>query len=150
MISYLDFIPQCIIRDIIIPYTYCTQPAALLEDLRSYYLTMSWMKDLYREKCPICDEEESDMALLWMRCDICMFLNNDQPTMFGIVEFYRIVFRRMYMNQSKLLCDVVLDGGLSHSSENFNDIKVSIGLLNPTERLRLEGFLESGIGYDRA
>jgi len=139
MNAYISRIPKDIVRDQIIPYTYCPQPTALLEDLRSYHLTMSRAKALYREKLPTesyTDVDNSDMA--WLCNDICRFLNNDQPTMFGIVEFYKTVFRRLYMNQSKLLDDVPIPYILS---DNCKEINVSIGLLLVDERRNLETFL---------
>jgi hypothetical protein len=80
---------------------------------------------------------ESDKA--WLSNDICRFLNNDKPTMFGYVKFYKSVFQRLFMNQTKdhsMVTIPVLIGDLK-----FNDIKVSIGLLLPSERRQLELFL---------
>ena len=59
--------------------------------------------------------------------------------MLGIGEFYRMVFMRLYMNQSKMLRDVNVPAPFCYFC---GDIKVSIGLLNPVERIRLVEFLE--------
>ena len=140
MISALHPIPNDIFRDMILPYTYCPQPAALLADLLSYHQTMSHLKTLYCIRFPTVSttpSEDSDLA--WLSNDICRFLNNDQPTMFGYVEFYRDVFRRLYMNHAN---DTSASPHLdSFGTVVFSDIKVSIGLLLPAERLRLESYL---------
>ena len=134
------WLPSAVVRDRVLPFTYCPQPAALCEDLRSYHRTTSHVKTLYGTRFPTVAataEEESDLA--WLSNDICRFLNNDQPTMLGYVAFYRGVFQRLYMNHIKDLSAV--RGPPLCGADNFNDIKVSIGLLLPKERQRLETFL---------
>ncbi len=127
--SWLDKLPSGIFRDMIIPYTYTPQPQELLDDIRSYYLTMSRIHTEYKKRFP----EPDERSLEWLSNDITRFLNNDTPIMFGFSDFHRIVFRRLYINH---------DSRIPALCESFTDIKVSIGLLRPDERVQLETFLE--------
>jgi hypothetical protein len=131
-------IPVDLFRDHILPYINRPQPIALRDDLLSYHRTMALFKALYSERFPTgpaTDVGSSDLA--WLSNDICRFLNNDQPTMFGHVEFYKKVFRRLYMNRFQNRVDVRVPS----CDEHFNDIKVSVGLLLPDERQQLLAFL---------
>jgi len=92
---------------------------------------------------PVLGEVEDDSYHAWLSNDICRFLNDDQPTMYGYVAFYRVIFRRLYMNHTKDLQMIRPPAEFGDDGDMFSDIKVSIGLLNPTERLRLERFLDS-------
>ena len=135
----MNSIPTEIVRNYILPFTYCIQPIQLREDILSYHKTIQNVKDIYHQKFPpeiYTLEEESDLA--WLSNDICRFLNNEQPMMYGIVDFYKTVFQRLYRNQKKSLKEVIIPYSME---DNFNDIKVSIGLLTPEERLKLEKFL---------
>jgi hypothetical protein len=136
----MDRLPIDLLRDRILPYSYRPQPAALRDDLLSYHRTTAAVKALYRDRFPTepsTPVEDSDLA--WLSNDICRFLNNDQPTMLGYVEFYKKVFQRLYLNRSKPLSAVGLPS--FYGDEHFHDINVSIGLLLPDERQQLEAFL---------
>lgn len=136
----MNNIPKDIFRDNILPFTYCIQPINLRQDILSYHKTIQNVKEIYQQKFPTTiDTPSEDSDLAWLSNDISRFLNNDQPTMYGIVDFYRIVFQRLYSNQKKSLEAITVP---SCMEDNFNDIKVSISLLNPEERLKLEKFLE--------
>ena len=134
--SLLDKLPSGIFRDMIAPYTYSPQSPELLDDIRSYYLTMSRIHSEYKKRFPVPDE----ISLEWLSNDITRFLNNDTPLIFGFSDFHRIVFRRLYINR---------DSRIPALCESFTDIKVSIGLLRSDERIQLETFLErKGSGRD--
>ena len=138
----LRCIPSDVFRDGILPYTYRPQPAALRDDLLSYHRTTAKVKTLYGKRFPTgpaTAPEDSDLA--WLSNDICRFLNDDQPTMLGYVEFYKKVFQRLLVNRSKPLSAVSLPPLLAN--DDFSDIKVSIGLLLPAERARLEKFVRA-------
>jgi hypothetical protein len=138
MEKYLAMMPRDIVRDKIIPMTYCPQPTKLLKDISSYYETMSRVQALYREKWPpdIFVGEESYLA--WLSNDICRFLNEDRPTCEGIIASYKKVFRRLYMNRNKEIRAITIPDMLS---EDFHDIKVAVGLMLVPERRKLEIFL---------
>ncbi len=133
-------IPSDLFRDRILPYTYRPQTVALRDDLLSYHGTTATLKALYGARFltgPATPAEDSDRS--WLSNDICRFLNNAQPTMLGYVEFYKKVFQRLYLNRSKPLAAVAVPAAVG--DERFSDIKVSIGLLLPSERRQLETFL---------
>ena len=143
MATSIYTLPIDILCDRILPYTYCSQPQDLRADILSYHKTTENVKNLYSFRYPPSmmteeyDDDEGDMA--WLSNDITRFLNNDKATMFGYVDFYKLVFQRLYMNRNKDLKMVSIPpiaGGI-----NFQDVKVSIGLLLPAERLNLERFL---------
>lgn len=139
----LHQIPNEIIQDMIIPFTYHIQSEVLLEDIRSYYTTMEEAATIYSARYPYdttASEDDGDRA--WLSNDICRFLNNDQPTMNGYVPFYISVYKRLYMNLSKDSVNVNIPSSICEVG--FNDIKVAIGLLLPEERVRLNVFLMSG------
>lgn len=134
----LSLIPIEIVRNYIIPYTYCPQPDNLCTDIRSYHKTILNLKQFYSTifpTLPTTDPGESDMA--WVSNDIIRFLNRDRPTMFGS-NYYKEVYQRIYLNHNKKLPSVTIPSIMG--SDNFTDIKVSIGLLLPSERLTLKHF----------
>lgn len=139
MTSQFYNIPSDIFRDNILPYTYRSQSNDLLKDIRSFHDTNLRIRKLYAEKFPTeystTNSYDTDKA--WLSNDISRFLNNDRPLMYGFVNFYKEVYQRLYMNRyshSPNIPDLVGD-------DNFTDIKVSIGLLLPSERKQLEIFL---------
>lgn len=138
MDKYLAMIPKDIVRDEIIPMTYCPQPAELLTDICSYDGTMSRVKALYREKWPPDIFVGYDSYLYWLSNDICRFLNEDRPTREGIVNSYKQVFHRLYMNRDKEVDRVATPNMFS---EKTHDIKVGIGMMLVEERRKLEIFL---------
>ena len=125
-------LPTDIIRDRILPLTYQPQPDALLHDIRSYYDTIHYAYDIYKNV---------DDAVDWLSNDICRFMNDDQPTMYGIVDFYKKVYKRMYMNQTSRLPDINIIG--LEDNEDCRNINMSIGLLTQVERCLLILFLNS-------
>ena len=139
MTSPIQQIPDDIFRDMILPFTYYPQSPALLSDLRSYCQTMVRIKSLYSRRWPGEGGDEPLAAQEWLSNDITRFLNKEQPTMFGIVGFYKEVFQRLYMNRGISLQNVRIP--CAFGDEQFSDIKVSIGLLRPGERIRIETFL---------
>jgi len=139
----LSHIPSDLILNYIIPYTYHPQHPDLCADIRSYKKTILNLKQFYSTifpKLPATDPGESDMA--WLSNDILRFLNRDRPTMFGIDNYYKEVFQRIYLNHNKDLPSVTIPPIIGY--DNFVDIKISIGLLLPSERTQLEQFLKHG------
>lgn len=135
--SLFYHIPSDIMRDHIMPFTYRPQSINLLEDILSYHKIILNVKAIYKARWASSAEEDSDLA--WLSNDITRFLNNDQATMMGICDFYKSVFRRLYVQQNKTLTNVTIPPTMGCS--NFQDINISIGLLSILERADLERFL---------
>ena len=125
-------------RDNIIPFTYSPQPTDLLQDIRSYYHTMYEIKNLYFTKFKEYNIYQDDEPLSWLSNDIVRFMNKDIPTMNGIIDSYKIIFKRLYATTSKNLSEIMVPW---IGSEQFTDIKVSVGLLTIGERIQLKVFL---------
>lgn len=136
-------IPSDVFRDRVLPYTYRPQPAALRADLLSYHVTMAQVTALYGARFPTGPTThigDSDRA--WLSNDISRFLSDDLPIeIFGYAKGYPLVFQRLYRNHAKSLSAVSRWLPTLVDSDDFNDIKVSIGVLRPTERLQLTAFL---------
>jgi len=129
-------LPPAIIRDFIIPYTYCPMSPELKKDLLSYHKTIANIK---RQYALIWPRSSGECYLSWLSNDISRYLNNDHALMFGYREFYKKVFKRMYMNKDKPLRAVRVP--CLFGEENFSDIKTSVGLLTPKERHNLQSFM---------
>lgn len=140
----LSDIPSDIIRNNIIPYTYLPQSPALLKDIQSYYQTNKHVREVYSKLFPVKSTTiKDDCDEAWLSNDICRFLNNDVPTMYGFVDFYISVYKRLYMNTKRNSDDIWIPDILD--SYNFNDINISIGLLTIEERKNLITFLTGSI-----
>ena len=131
----LQKLPDEIVRECILPYTYEPQSQKLCADIRSFYNTYHNMCEIYSLAYPLHNESKE-----WLSNDITRFLNDDFPTMSGYRLFYINVYRRMFMNRDKDVYTII------HCIKNTetkvpNDIKIHIGLMTPRERLQLEDFL---------
>lgn len=129
-------IPEDLIRDHILPFTYSPQSSHLCDDIRSYHKTMLSITNIYNTGF-------TRDPIEWLSNDICRFLNNDKPTMYGYVEFYITVFQRIYMYNNLDLDIVRKKVTLMEDTDSLfpRDIKIVVGLLQPTERNELKQFL---------
>jgi hypothetical protein len=136
-----EILPADVI-DRIIPFTYRPQHPDLCNDIHSYYTIIREARARYAELYPSdipfvpgCEADE------WLSNDICIFLNNSMPTMYGYKDLYIDVYRRPFMNKTKDVdsMPVYID---KIEPELFpRDIKIVIGLLRPDEREQLIKFL---------
>jgi hypothetical protein len=132
----LESIPIDIIREYIIPYTYRPQSKELCEDVRSYTETRKYLLDMYSKEYENINEDKE-----WLSNDISRFMNQDQPTMFGFVDFYIQFFKRLYMLRNMSREKII---SFFNSSEFYmfpSDINRNIGLMLPFEREDLKMFL---------
>lgn len=133
--------------DRIIAYSYQPQPTSLCSDIRSYHKISDKLISHYQEihkDLPLNPPDDSFLA--WLSNDISRFLNNDIATMYGYSDFYLEVYKRLRINQTKdheTMKDVVYDIDMNSNSVFPRDIKVTIGLLTPSEREGLVTFLGS-------
>ena len=129
-------IPEDLIRDHILPFTYEPQSSHLCDDIRSYHKTMSSITNIYNTGF-------TRDPIEWLSNDICRFLNNDKPTIYGYVEFYITVFQRIYMYNNLDLDIIRKKVTLMEYTDSLfpRDIKIVVGLLQPNERNELKQFL---------
>ena len=136
-------LPPDIVNDYILPFTYSPQPTELCQDICSYYQTMKNTRDMYSRAFPTLPSTPTgDTDIAWLSNDICRFLNNDLPTLYGYTQFHREVYQRMYRNRTKPLEAIPAYINFVDRYLFPSDIKIVIGLLQPNERLDLEKFLE--------
>ena len=142
--SKMNTLPIEIVRDTIIPFTYCPISPELKKDLLSFHKTNDKIRKIYALQFPPNKTiPDGDGDLAWLSNDITRFINNDVPLLSGYVTFYKEVFKRLYMNKNKTLQNVKLPN--LYNYENFNDIKTTLGLLTPEERDKLEVFLGANL-----
>ena len=133
--SQLQKLPDDIIRECIIPYTYQPQSPLLCADIRSFYNTYHNMCEIYSLAYPLHNENKESLSN-----DIVRFLNDDFATMYGYRKFYINVYRRHFMNRDKDI-DTIIGCIQKTETKIPNDIQIHIGILTPQERLKLEDFL---------
>ena len=133
--SQIQRLPDDVIREHILPYTYQPQSPLLCADIRSFYNTYNNMSHIYSLAYPLHNEGKE-----WLSNDIARFLNDDFATMCGYRLFYINAYRRMFMNRDKDVDTII--ACIQKNDKTFpNDIKMHIGLMTPQERLKLEDFL---------
>jgi hypothetical protein len=125
----LKKIPNDIIINHIIPYTYQKQPSCLIRDIRSYTREFKFVKDVYYT-------EYNPSVLI---CDLIRFCNNNIAPIYGIEYKYELLLRRNYVLSMKCKTDIIhyvfqnVHKNLNHKTEN--KIKFIWGLLTAQERL---------------
>ena len=138
MKQLLQRIPDDIIRENILPYTYIPQPKELCEDIRDFYVVLNELKSMYETIYKNGYENEADE---WLSNDISRFMNEDHPTMLGYTQFYLQFYQRMYQlknaNVNKMISFFV--------NEELNELSTGIqrrlALMTPLERYRMKKFL---------
>ena len=129
-------LPDELIRECVLPYSYCPQDPKLCADIRSFHNTYTNMSEIYELAYPLDGESKE-----WLSNDIVRYLNNDFATMHGYRLFYINVYRRIFMNRQKHTDNIIKCIKNIEEHSYPNDIKIHIGLLTPNERLYLEDFL---------
>ena len=129
-------LPDDIIRECVLPYSYSPQPPELCADIRSFHNTYTSMCEIYDLAYPVDDESKE-----WLSNDIVRYLNGDVGTMYGYEDFYIKVYSRIYMNQQKHADSIIECIKKTEIDLYPKDIKIHIALLTPQERLHLEDFL---------
>tara|TARA_Y100000816_G_scaffold284152_1_gene261928 strand:+ start:1148 stop:1594 length:447 start_codon:yes stop_codon:yes gene_type:complete len=133
---YLQKIPQDVIRENIIPYTYNTQPRELLDDIISFIYMKEILIELYYEKWHEWDDEN---YMDWLSNDISRFFNEDVATMIEYVDSnvnkFKRLFKFFYKNydKSKIVKFISkIDSPITLSIFHFN---TCFGILTTSERL---------------
>lgn len=138
VIPLLKRIPDDIIREHILPYTYSPQPKYICDDIRDYSKTHEELRQMYKLTYQSGYEGED---LEWLSNDIARFMNEDEGTLYVYNDFYIQFYRRMFRFQ-----DADRDKIISYISneESFpypQDINRNLALMIPSERVQLKRFL---------
>jgi hypothetical protein len=134
----LNRIPDDVLRECIIPYTYAPQSKELCEDIRNYFEVSNDLFDMYRKEY-INGYENEDKD--WLINDITRFMNQDQATMYGYIDYYIQFFRRMYRLQNADRDRII---NFFKNSELYpfpRDINRNIALMTPVERKQMKNFI---------
>lgn len=130
LVKLLHRLPDDIVMNHIIPYTYQRQPLSLLHDIRSYIREFRFVKDVYYTEYNPC-------VLL---CDLIRFSNNGGVALeYDIEHKYELLLRRNYLLSSKCKTDIIkyvfqnIHNKLQDKTEN--KIKFLWGLFTSQERL---------------
>jgi len=134
----LNRIPDDVLRECIIPYTYAPQPKELCEDIRNYFEVSNDLFDMYRKEY-INGYENEDKE--WLINDITRFMNQDQATMYGYIDYYIHFFRRMYRLQNADRDKIIKFFENSELYPFPRDINRNIALMTPAERKQLRDFI---------
>ena len=139
LFKILNKIPDDVILNKIIPYSYNTQPDDLLEDIKSFVKTYNHVYDLYyiRYKSLV----PNNLYIAWLKNDIATFMNNINSTLHGYTDNCVKKYKRHFMLKNK-------NNGFIRSFvwniyNNYSykvSIKINIGLLNPNERKQMINF----------
>ena len=136
-------LPEEIIREHILPYSYCPQSDSLCKDINTFYTTKRIVKELYETiYADFIVTEEYPMN--WLDNDITRFMNNDIATMNGYTHRYLDIWSRLYYFSDK--SDEVIQTITSHIDHRGNvktNINIKLGLMNNKERRMLMTFLYS-------
>ena len=139
----MENLPIEIVREHIIPFTYCPQPKELLEDIVSFYNTRECLFNTYNNRWK---EFEDEDPVEWLENDIIRYLNEDKATMWGFVDSCVSKFSRLFLfiNEKNVVVRRFVYSFLSGRGANNNKImriiNCSIGILTVFERERLNHF----------
>ena len=131
-------LPEDVMR-YIIPYTYAVQPKELLEDIRSYYVTLKKAKDIYKRYWNVKEENECNCCgvpnedIDWLINDLFGFINEDVATMITFVpNFCNLWLRclRLYSYEQVLEYMKVFE-----EKSSITQVNMMWGLMKPSERL---------------
>ena len=136
MINLFGKLPEEIIREHILPYSYCKQSDSLCKDIQEFYKTKKKVNELYKT---IYTEAES---MNWLDNDITRFMNNDIPTMNGYTYRHLDIWSRLYYfsNADNEYIEMTINKIDCKGNVNTN-VNIKLGLMNNEERKMLTTFL---------
>lgn len=133
----IKYIPEDIIREHILPYTYNIQSPILCSDIQNFIETKYFLINHYRSIYP----SNKCVSLNWLINDITRFMNGGEGTMFFIKDNHIQIYKRLFMMKEKLKQEVIYYIHMSHKSPIKYDMNTRLGLLVPTEREELKTFV---------
>jgi hypothetical protein len=126
--TLISLLPEDVIINHIIPFTYLVQPRKLLVDIRSYVIDYSFLENIYTY-------EYNDEILLY---DLVTFCNNGKFPTWGLEPKYDEIVRRHFLYKSirdsdlQLLIFMAFHRKMGQLCERKN--RFLWGLLRPRER----------------
>ena len=143
--NLLKKLPDHLIRENIMPFTYNLQNQCILEDIKSFYNTRSYLLNLYYDRWRHTFEYEEYADLNWLDNDISRYMNNDIATMTGYTISNLNKFKRVFLLQNKDYETIskYITLGRGPSNDVKQNINILIGILLPCERNELIEFTES-------
>lgn len=136
--NYIHRLPIELVREHILPYTYCPQSSELCEDIRDYYSVRHAIVTLYTERYSNSDEDEFE----WISNDLTRFMNQDLPTMyFGYRHFYVDKIRRLFLFRRKTMGEATRFIARLYEKPVAFETNLRLALLRPSERSALVDFM---------
>jgi len=129
-------LPDDIIREHILPYTYHVQSKSLLEDISTFFTMRDFLLDFYNEKYSAENPAPS------LSNDIDRFMNQDIPLMFGYSDKHYSIWRRLFYFQDKsemFVYDITME--IDKKINSFACVNIKLGALTPSERADLMTFI---------
>lgn len=134
-------IPEEIIRENIIPYTYQKQPEILCEDIKSFFKYKALLLKLYIDNCIDKDEYRE-----WLGNDISRYMNNDVAIMLGYLDQNIYRYSLLFKNRNKVREEIIK---YMHYIEREipveRSINIQLCILNQYEREELKKFIYKNI-----
>ena len=134
-------LPEEIIREHILPFSYCPQSDSLCKDINTFYTTKKVVLELYETiYADFIDADDAPMN--WLDNDITRFMNNDIATMNGYTHRYLDIWSRLYYfsDKSDEVIQTITDN-IDHRGNVKTNINIKLGLINFKERKQLLEFL---------
>lgn len=141
----MDTLPIEIIREHIVPYTYCPQPKELCQDIKSFINVRDYLHKLYYERWKFSLEYEENADKNWLDNDIGRFMNEDQATMLGYVDSIVNKYSRIFklFNKDPKEIRSFIEKTTHYSGKVEHSINVQLGILRYDERIKLVDFAHS-------
>ena len=134
--SLLTRLPDHVILQNIIPFTYRLQSKELCEDIQSFHITINEIKRLYKVRHFFLGENEIWQE--WLVNDIATFINKGIPSIYGYTENCLEKYRRLFILKNKPHWHVRQFVWNITTRNNLNvPIFINIGLLTTKERTNL-------------
>mgnify|MGYP001168026387 CR=1 FL=1 len=136
MKKWIQKLPDDIIRECILPYTYRPQSPELCKDIKSYHAILQELSDMYKSMHVSYKNEDKEFLLY----HITLFMNNHKSLIFGYEDSYIEFFRRLYMLQNASRNRIIQF--LKRPTWYFTKkIYSYIAIMKPDEREDLKTFL---------
>jgi len=125
--EYYTKLPEDIQRKIL-TYYWTPQPKVLLDDIKNYHESLYLIKQIYKNYINGGVNNED-----WLINDIHRWLNNDNPTMHGYIEKFKLMIQR-YPYYHLIAKDIVSYIEIIGKTSVQKEIQIFWGLFTPKER----------------